>query len=132
MELRKDVGNRVIESPKQPPYNNGPEYLVAHACFTCNKSFKKSTEDRNIKHKCPECAGTIYEMGRSFKAPKKTDKQQWEKVRLLYAAGYRFFGNGSHNGDKLPDKLSDLEQFIKNNKKHPLRVSDPIDITELT
>ncbi len=131
MELRKDIGNRIIDPPNPPPYNRGAKYLVAHACFTCNKSFKRSVENKDTKHICPQCAGVAYEMGRNFRAPRKNDKKQWEKVKRLYAAGYRFFGSGTHDGKKLPEKLSDVEQFIKDNKNHPLRVAEPINISEL-
>lgn len=126
MELRKEVGCRTIEPPKPPPYHRGPEYLVAHACFSCSKSFKLHGEGKDKV--CPECEGPIYEMGRSFKPPKKNDKKQWEKVKLLYSAGFRFVGCGSHEGPKLPDKLSETKSFIENNPNHPLRFEVPKEI----
>lgn len=119
MELRKDVGNRIIE-PSQPR-PSGPDYRVAHACFECRKSFKIITCDETPK--CPECSGEIYWMGRSFKAPKKTDIQQWKKVRLLYAHGFRFTGSGAH--PPLPERLQDVVTFVNANPNHALRVAEP-------
>lgn len=129
--LVKESGINPFEPLIPPPSHRGPEYLVAHACFKCSKSFKLSIESgKTKKNICPDCSGKIYEMGRNFKAPKKTDKKQWKKVKLLYSAGFRFFGSGMHDGPKLPEKLSDIERFIEENEKHPLRVAKPIVIIE--
>ena len=129
--LIKESGINVIEPLKPAPSHRGPEYLIAHACFKCNKSFKLSVESgKTTPNTCPDCSGKIYEMGRNFKAPKKTDKKQWKKVKLLYSAGFRFFGSGMHDGPQLPEKLCDVEKFINDNQDHPLRVSEPIDIFE--
>ncbi|WP_353377291.1 hypothetical protein [Microbulbifer sp. NBRC 101763] len=67
----------------------------------------------------------MHEMGRSFKAPKASDKKQWCKVQILFAAGFRFIGCGSHEGAKLPAELSELEGFLINNHVHPLKVAAP-------
>ena len=131
MELRKATGSRVIEPPKTPPYNNGPEYLVAHACFECRKSFKQPVSD-SIEHICPECKERVYEMGRSFTAPKTSDTKQWKKVQGLYAAGFRFIGSGNHGSPPLPTKLSELERFLQDNPKHYLKVATPIKNLKLT
>lgn len=125
MELRKENGTRVITRPESPPEFRGPEYLIAHACFSCRKSFKQPVEDSEIERVCPECGTQIYEMGRSFKPPKSSDLKQWKKVRLLYAEGFRFFGCGSRSGEKLPEKLIDLEKFLNDNPTHPLKVAKP-------
>lgn len=61
-------------------------------------------------------------MGRSFKAPPTKDLEQWAKVRALYDAGFRFFSYRSVDGPPLPAKLSDVEDFIRDNPTHPLRV----------
>jgi hypothetical protein len=62
-------------------------------------------------------------MGRSFKAPPAKDTEQWAKVQALYAAGFRFFGYRSAEGPPLPDRLSEVEEFVRNNPSHPLRVA---------
>lgn len=125
MELQKENGTRVITPHENPSEFRGPEYLIAHACFNCRKSFKQPVENSETDRTCPECSSPIYEMGRSFKAPKSSDLKQWMKVRLLYAEGFRFFGCGSRGGEKLPKNLVDLEQFLKENPAHPLKVAEP-------
>ena len=125
MELRKESGTRVITPPEPPAYNRGPVYLVAHACFSCCKSFKQPDKTEGEINVCPECGGIVHRMGRNFTAPKKSDLKQWKKVQILYAEGYRFFGSGMHDGPKLPEKLSDVEMFLRDNPDHPLKVAAP-------
>ncbi|WP_444901268.1 hypothetical protein ACJJIG_16520 [Microbulbifer sp. SSSA007] len=129
MKLRKATGTRVINSPEPVPFHRGPEYLVAHVCFNCRKSYKRPVEYSGKKatrcHPCPGCGECMHEMGRSFKAPKAVDKRQWRKVQILFAAGFRFISCGSHEGAKLPAELSELEGFLINNQVHPLKVAAP-------
>ena len=62
-------------------------------------------------------------MGRSFKAPKRTDIKQWEKVRIFWFQGFRFWSYGSNpDAEALPDRLQDVNDFIRRNPSHPLRV----------
>ncbi|GLK48520.1 hypothetical protein GCM10017620_14930 [Brevundimonas intermedia] len=62
-------------------------------------------------------------MGRAFKAPKKTDKEQWNKVNSLWGAGYRFI---NHEGWRAvvpyPERLTEVAAFIRDNPDHPFRV----------
>ncbi|GAB2801446.1 hypothetical protein [Dyella kyungheensis] len=102
----------------------GPDYLIAHACFSCRKSFKvRPRKERGAT--CPHCGGAILEMGRSFHAPKRRDEEQWEKVRRLYNAGFRFFSYRGMEGARLPEKLSDVPAFVSENPNHPLRIAAP-------
>lgn len=39
---------------------------------------------------CPSCRKPMEHMGVNFKAPRRTQKSQWEKVRRLIAANRRF------------------------------------------
>ncbi len=125
MELRRDNGTREVKAIQAPSYHKGPEYLIAHACFPCRKSFKMIPLDGDESHKCPECSGIVFEMGRNFSAPKKTDDKQWKKVFRLYSAGFRFIGSGFHDSEKLPDNLSDVDSFLERNKEHYLRIKSP-------
>ncbi len=121
MELRRANGTR--EFPKMPEVGppRGPEYLTAHACFSCNKSWKMIPDESG--HVCPECGRTVYIMGRSFKAPKKSDHEQWEKVRKLWKAGFRFYSYRSYpEAEMLPERLSEVDDFIARNPEHPFRV----------
>ena len=62
-------------------------------------------------------------MGRAFKAPKKTDVEQWEKVEALWRAGFRFSPNTRWREVKpYPERLRDVANFVANNPKHPFRV----------
>ena len=101
-----------------------PQYLIAHACFDCRKSFKISPRPDYVAV-CPNCGGGIHEMGRSFKAPPAKDVEQWAKVQALYNAGFRFFSYRSVSGPPLPDKLSQVAAFIRDNPAHPMRVAAP-------
>ncbi len=70
------------------------KYIYNHsfACFKCQKAFKREVEIGKIKKSliCPNCAGKAYNLGRHFKPPKKSDKQQWKKVKYLYENGFSF------------------------------------------
>lgn len=118
MALRSDTGSR--RPPLQKTSEGGGQYLVAHACFDCRKCFKIA--DRSEQARCPNCGGPIHWMGRSFKAPAKRDRGQWAKVQALHEAGFRFSSYRSHDCPPLPERLADVEAFIRDNPRHPFRV----------
>jgi tRNA(Ile2) C34 agmatinyltransferase TiaS len=121
MEIRKALGNRAVPGFYVPRYQRGPDYLIAHACFNCRKSWKLPEESTA---NCPQCGNSMSWMGRAFKAPKKTDTEQWRKVERLWSAGFRFHPNtGWRDVEPYPDRLRDVEGFIRQNLKHPFRVS---------
>lgn len=120
MELRKDIGNREVSVPRVPPYHRGPDYLIAHACFDCRKSWKRDAEREQA---CPECQKPLALMGRTFRAPANRKLDQWEKVRRLWNAGFRFWSYRSFpNAERLPDDLRDVDSFISRSHDHPMRV----------
>ncbi|MEJ6010854.1 hypothetical protein [Novosphingobium aquae] len=122
MEIRKQLGNRSIPEPRVPPLHRGPDYLTAHACFACRKSWKLSEDSAAV---CPQCGKYAHFMGRAFKAPKMSDKEQWKKVETLWLAGYRFFPNtGWREVEPYPDRLREVDGFIRCNPMHPFRVQD--------
>lgn len=84
--VRRSIGNRRDPQPVALP--RGPDYLIAHACFACRKSSKVRADTGAV---CPQCALPLHEMGRAFKAPKKTDAEQWQKVEALWNGGFRFW-----------------------------------------
>ncbi|WP_282605297.1 hypothetical protein [Pelagibius sp. Alg239-R121] len=97
MELRWEVGNRQLpEIPLKRPHGS---YCMAHACFNCRKSFKQAYSEAEAT--CPQCARKLHDMGRSFKAPKANDAEQWEKVKPLWLAGFRFFSYRSYPAQNL-------------------------------
>jgi len=121
MEIRKDIGNRVIERPL--PLPEGAAYLLPSACFSCRKSWKVHPDSNAV---CPECGGNLAKMGRNFSAPKQTDVEQWKKVELLWLAGFRFSGSKrNHGGAPLPEKLREVEDFLKDHPNHPFRLAEP-------
>lgn len=101
-----------------------PQYLIAHACFACRKSFKVAPRPA-FTSTCPNCSALLHEMGRSFKAPPTKDTEQWAKVQALFDAGFRFSSYRSADGPPLPDHLSEVDGFIRDNPEHPLRVAPP-------
>jgi DNA-directed RNA polymerase subunit RPC12/RpoP len=120
MEIRRDIGNRKIGVSQSLPYSSYL-YLSAHACFSCQKSFKLSYEKEHI---CPDCDNKIYLMGRSFKAPKRGDREQWEKVQKLYALGFRFHCYGG-DYQPLPERLREVDRFVEQHPDHELRIAEP-------
>ncbi|UAB78440.1 hypothetical protein INR77_01475 [Erythrobacter sp. SCSIO 43205] len=120
MEIRKAIGNRSVPGPYNPPYHRGADYLTAHACFDCRSSWKMHEDSNGV---CPNCGGSANFMGRAFKAPKKSNSEQWKKVERLWRAGFRFFPNtGWRDVEPYPERLREVEGFIRQNPKHPFRV----------
>jgi len=128
-QLRREAGlsrfselRRVYLAKKHVLPFQSRDYLVAHACFSCRKSFKRVPQNEMVVI-CPQCGAPSAEMGRSFKAPRKSEIKQWQKVEWLWNAGYRFHTNtGRHDVVPYPDKLSGVEQFIADNPCHPYRL----------
>jgi hypothetical protein len=117
MELRRATGTRALPVPLRR--EKGPDYLVAHACFDCRKSWKVQMDTDAV---CPQCGAPLHDMGRTFRAPKKSDAEQWEKVRALWSAGFRFWSYRSHpDAEPLPERLRDVEDFVRRNPHHPCR-----------
>ena len=113
------------------------ERTLQHACFQCRKVFKKTIhsketeahrdsyildEEKQIEFKCPDCGGRLNPMGKTFRAPKKSDVEEWGVIEELYRNGFRFIGSGFGSSTPLPTKQSDLKQFLKENPVHPLKI----------
>lgn len=121
MTLRRAIGTRADPKPRVSATKRDG-YYVAHACFACRKSWKLA---RDAAATCPQCGGPLQVMGRSFKAPRQSDAEQWEKVRLLWEHGFRFFSYRSYpDAEALPDRLRDVLSFVARNSEHPFRVGD--------
>jgi len=100
----------------------GP-YKDIYACFQCRKVFKQASDRELSNHdvqkrtyKCPQCGGTMNDMGHDFKAPKLNDVKQWRKVELLYNNGFTYHSCGCGGPGYRPAKLSEVEQFLEHNK----------------
>jgi hypothetical protein len=53
------------------------------------------------------------DMGRYFRAPKKSDTKQWLKVEMLFRAGVYF---RSHEFGPLPKTVAEAKAFIEKNR----------------
>jgi predicted RNA-binding Zn-ribbon protein involved in translation (DUF1610 family) len=60
-----------------------------NVCLNCHLSFKKLHQENN--HLCPNCGNPMIELSPKFKAPKKYDNDQWEKIKILIDYGFRFY-----------------------------------------
>ena len=100
-------------------------YKKAFACFDCQKSFKRVVNlvtDDPQQMVCPNCGGQAVNLGRNFKPPKSSNKRQRQKVKLLYANGFRFQkirlkdpaqpNTAPHKSVPYPKELVDVKEFI--------------------
>jgi len=92
---------------------------MAFACLECCKSFKREfvlTDGVPMELKCSDCSGPSHNFGRHFKAPKKSDTKQWQKVKFLFEHGFRFQKIRTGAGDKdtvpYPNTLAEAKEFV--------------------
>lgn len=124
MALRREHGSQVPSRQKRP-YAPAGSYLVAHACFSCRKSFKVRPRT-NAVTVCPQCGNEVHCTGRSFRVPAMGNTEQWRKVQSLYAHGFRFFSYRSYpDVPHLPELFTDVASFVAANPSHPFRVAPP-------
>jgi len=92
-------------------------YLISYVCVDCRKVFKRQYVAGNAEFRCPHCSGTARNVGRKFKAPKRTDEEQWKKVELLLASGFRFntlYEDGV--AIRYPETLKETYTFIRDHR----------------
>lgn len=64
-------------------------------------------------------------MGRAFKVPKRSDNEQWAKVRSLWFAGFRFVNHTRwQEAEPFPERLREVDGFVRRNPQHPFRVAE--------
>ncbi|CCN81245.1 hypothetical protein VIBNISFn27_110005 [Vibrio nigripulchritudo SFn27] len=111
------------------------EFLHKFACFDCRVAFKRrATEksdtgsawqaDSELAHRCPNCGHRMAFLGRNFRAPKQSDKQKWHAAKLLWEAGFRYCGSGSHKDPVLPESKVEAIEFVKANLKHSQKIAE--------
>lgn len=100
-------------------------YNMAFACLKCRKSFKREfnlAKECPPELVCPDCGGMAHNFGRHFKAPKKRDTKQWQKVQYLFDHGFRFqkirIGSGHHDVVPYPKNLDEAKAFVEKYKSH--------------
>jgi len=72
----------------------------------------KEIKSRQIK--CPECGNLMADLGKDFKAPKKTAVKEWKIVEGLFRIGRCFHSCGCDGIGYIPQKPADYEQYLKN------------------
>ncbi|MGF1727030.1 hypothetical protein L4D12_20370 [Photobacterium nomapromontoriensis] len=80
--------------------------------------------ESELVHKCPNCGRKMAFLGRNFRAPKQADKNKWYAAQLLWEAGFRYCGNGHHEGPALPESKVHTINFIQTNLKHPQKIAE--------
>jgi hypothetical protein len=110
-----------VSAEMSTPYNS------AFACLACCKSFKREfnlADGRPGEMVCPDCCGVAHNFGRHFKAPRKSDKKQWEKIRFLFEHGFRFqkirVENNSYESIPYPKTLKEAKEFVVKYKDHAI------------
>ena len=116
MKLRRQGGTHEWPAeafwPRPGVPGRGGAYLVAHACFACRRSVKVHVGYwQRREARCPECAGALHWLGRTFRAPKRSDIKQWKKVEALWQAGFRFNTYGG-KAEPLPETFKEAGAFI--------------------
>jgi len=95
-----------------PPAQKGgsvqSDYLHPYVCFRCRKSFKRASRVEAVLP-CPECAGPSIGLTRKFKAPKRSDVKQWNKVEALVRRGFLFWSVG----EPYPDTVQEVAAFAE-------------------
>lgn len=70
------------------------------------------SDDREVL--CPQCARPMADMGKDFRAPKKTEIEAWEVLAFLYDRGFSFHGCGCDAGGYIPPrKRRHIPAFLK-------------------
>jgi len=124
--LRWDAGLRSSE-PKIRAH--GPEYSMSYACLSCKTAHKRHVDgsplDYPRKMECPICKSETFNLGRHFKAPKKSDKAQWIKVEFLIKHGFQFqkirLEKNGYESVPYPKTLDEAKEFVVKYKKWALR-----------
>ena len=132
MTLRRETGTRKLPTPQEKYI--GPEYAMSFACFTCRTAQKRHFEadpcDYPNTMECPICKDQMINLGRHFKAPKKSDLNQWKKVKYLVNHGFIFqkirVDENSYESIPYPKTLSEAKEFVVKYKKWAWTINDAI------
>ena len=91
-------------------------YPMHFACFACRKSFKQlwtRSEGHVREPRCPDCGLKMWEMGRQFKAPKRSNLKQWRKVEALVRSGITFHRQRVSDLMPFPAVLREVASFVR-------------------
>ena len=73
---------------------------------------------------CPNCGSGMKPMGHDFQAPRRQNKAQWRKIRLLWEAGIRFNSCGCTGPGERPQTLSEAKQTVRMRTEEEVFKSD--------
>jgi hypothetical protein len=118
MEIRRQTGTRELPEPKSKYF--GPEYSMSFVCLTCRTSnmrhFDMPPNQYPKNSECPVCKSVTFNLGRHFKAPKKSDTSQWKKIQLLVDHGFLFqkirLDPNDYESVPYPETLSEAKDFV--------------------
>lgn len=113
MQLRRDIGNRVVTAPRQKSARAASAYLHPYACFSCRRSFKRASTTAAVLA-CPRCAGPAIGLTRKFKPPRHDDLKQWAKVEALVRQGFLFWSVT----EPYPETLAEVPAFAARHADH--------------
>lgn len=94
--------------PAQKYTEPSPGYLHPYVCFSCRKSFKRTSRTKPVLP-CPDCDGPSIGLTRKFKPPRRSDIKQWRKVEALVRHGFLFWSLD----EPYPADLRGVEAFAK-------------------
>jgi hypothetical protein len=106
-------------------------YRDHFACFACRKAFKywqwepcdeATWKKQHLKHMprrivCPDCGEPMVDMGLDFKAPKKSNREQWQILEALHANGFTFHGCGCYVGFNPPATLREVPSWLERRRR---------------
>ena len=109
-----------FKSTKPTVKVSGSQYSVSYACLSCKTAHKRhiagAPSDYPLKMECPICKGTTFNLGRHFKAPKRSDDAQWKKVAFLIEHGFLFQKirpiPNSYDSVPYPKTLAEAKEFV--------------------
>jgi hypothetical protein len=99
-------------------------YKTSWACMDCRLAMKDHDTDGYVK-KCTSCLKPMCMMGRDFHVPRRSNKKQWEKLRILTRNGTvdGVFATGCGCGGPgyIPRTLADAKADVRNAQERALK-----------
>lgn len=91
--------------------------LTPYTCFSCLSTYKRPFDQQIYVRKCPKCSNHAVQMDIRFKPPKKSDIQQWKKVKFLVEHGFYFQKIYRKENDlwcreRYPQTLEQAKEFV--------------------
>lgn len=108
---------RRIEKEKTYHEPNGKSVRRVGYLFTKTETEelqKIVSEIENRTIKCPECSNVMADLGKDFKAPKKTAVKEWKIIESLFKTGKCFHTCGCDGIGYIPKNPNDYEMYLKN------------------